>query len=77
MVIIKVNTVSIAIFLVFTRPSNKILNVRFFDTVYVDFGEGKDTITLSVDTNAAEKTPRMWNMEIKQIPCESTLLGKF
>lgn len=44
--------------------------------VYVDFGEGKDTLVLSVDTNGAEKVLRMWNMEIKQIPCESSLLGE-
>ena len=48
-----------------------------FAAVYVDFGEGKDTLVLSVDTNSAEKMLRTWNMEIKQIPCESSLLGEF
>ncbi|XP_065222665.1 uncharacterized protein LOC135847155 [Planococcus citri] len=54
---------------------NKICGENKGQHVYVDFGEGKDTLVLSVDTNGAEKVLRMWNMEIKQIPCESSLLA--
>lgn len=41
----------------------------------MDFPEGSDSLTLVVDTNAASKEARKWNLEIKQIPCDSTQLG--
>lgn len=42
----------------------------------MNFKDGSDSLIFSIDTNAAEKIGRKWNLEIKQIPCDSTLLGK-
>ncbi len=52
------------------------INSILYAVVYMDFPEGSDTLTVSIDTNAAEKGARKWNVEIKQIACDSSFLGK-
>lgn len=65
----------VSIFAVFVYQIIKAFILKIILSVYMDFPEGSDSLTLVVDTNAASKEARKWNLEVKQISCDSTQLG--